>query len=144
MVKGFLKANYSLTNFTTGSSDDVDFTLVRFRFISHFIFQNIFLFCVDAIYLAAKAFGAMIAAGVSDLADGAAFRDVASGFRFTGVSGPVILDREGERQPAFGLFTSTANGSMYMIVSVDGDLNADETFTAVIAQLCHPLQRCRK
>ena len=93
--------------------------------------QNVFLFCVDALYLTALAIGRMLADGITNIADGGTFRRYVSNVKFTGVSGPVILDAIGERQPSFGLYTTMANGTMYPAITIDAsfDTAADGTVT---------------
>ena len=91
------------------------------------------LFCVDAIYLVVKTIGAMINGGAVDYSDGLRFRELASSIRFDGVSGPVVLDADSERQPSFGLFTTSQNGTMYQVIDIDTVLNADRTISSVIS-----------
>ena len=117
MVKPFLRTTYNVTDFSRGDTDAQDNTLAPL------------LYAVDAIYLAAKTIGSMI--NESTNTDGALqpngtrFRELASNIRIVGVSGPIILDGVSERQPAFGLFSTTTNGSMRKVISIDTALDGN-------------------
>ena len=123
-VKKLLKDNWNVTDFSRDDGTDTkDNTLAPI------------LYAVDSLYLSAMMMGRMINESSDPnaplLPDGIRFRQMASGIRFQGVSGPVILDADSERQPSFGLFTTSVNGTLYKLVSIDSMLLADESVTAV-------------
>ncbi len=82
--------------------------------------QPILLYAADAIQLAARAISKIIQNhGEQSIGNGTLFRKYASNIRYTGASGPIVLDYVSERQPTFTGNTVLANGSLNPVWAMD-------------------------
>ncbi len=75
--------------------------------------QQPVLFCIDAIYLAARTAGMILKNyGAAEMANGTLFRQYARNTRFVGQSGTLVLDDVSERQPGMAANIANPNGTL--------------------------------
>ena len=80
--------------------------------------QPTILYTIDAIELAARSINQIIQNNgeqAQTITNGSLFRKYASNIRYTGASGPIVLDYVSERQPIFTGNTVMENGSLNQV-----------------------------